>query len=259
MALMLPLAAHATDAGPTTADFALMRQADVVVLGETHDNPTHHHVQAEIIADLQPRALVVEMLTPDEASDLVADPAGYSAQWSENGWPDYAMYLPIFTASDALVYGAGVTREVARASYKDGVAAHFEGDVQAFGLSDPLPTDQHDQRIELQFDAHCEAMPRVALGGMVEVQRLRDATLARVTLEALQKSAQNADGPVVVITGNGHARADWGVASYLQRVQPGLRVISVGQSEDGVRPEGGFDLVYDAPAVIRDDPCDAFK
>ena len=41
---------------------------DVVILGEIHDNPAHHEVQAERVADIQPRALVFEMLTPEQAA-----------------------------------------------------------------------------------------------------------------------------------------------------------------------------------------------
>lgn len=255
IALLTPTFALALDAGPGADDLALLSTADVVVIGETHDNPAHHAVQAEIVAALQPAALVLEMLTPEQVAELLQDPPGYSAAWEDAGWPDYSMYLPIFTATDAAIYGAAVPRDVARASYTDGVAAHFDGDAVLFGLDQPLPKDQHDQRIELQFFAHCEAMPRVALGGMIEVQRLRDATLAKAALDAIDTSGK----PVVIITGNGHARADWGVPAMLQQARPDLVVKTIGQAEDGNAPDGTFDLIYDAPAVDRPDPCDTFK
>ena len=47
-------------------------RADVVLLGEVHDNPAHHAFQAEAVAYLAPRALVFEMLTPAQAA-LVVD------------------------------------------------------------------------------------------------------------------------------------------------------------------------------------------
>ncbi len=253
--LVIPSIAHALERGPSADDLAGLATADVVVIGETHDNPAHHAVQAQIVAALQPKALVLEMLTPDQVTDMTRDMAGFGTAWEKAGWPDFEMYLPIFTASDAAIFGAAVSREVARASYTDGVAAHFDGDPALFGLDQPLPGDQHDQRIELQFFAHCEAMPRVALGGMIEVQRLRDATLAMVALDAIDSTGK----PVVIITGNGHARKDWGVPAMLRQARPALVVKSIGQAEDGQVPEGGFDLVYDAPAVDRPDPCDTFK
>ena len=252
---LIPVPLAAMDTVPGAQDMALISEADVVIVGETHDNPAHHAVQAQIVAALAAPALVVEMLTQDEATDLAADPQSYAAAWEDAGWPDYEMYRPIFTASDARIFGAAVPREVARATYTDGVAAHFDGDLAAFGLDHPLPDDEQALRLDLQFAAHCEAMPRDMMGGMIEVQRLRDATLAKVTLGAIDATG----GPVVIITGNGHARSDWGVPAYLRRLRPDLKVVTIGQAEDGLAPEGGFDLLYDAPSVERPDPCASLK
>ncbi|MCI2399387.1 ChaN family lipoprotein [Aliiroseovarius sp. N1Y82] len=234
---------------------------DVLIVGEVHDNPVHHDVQADFVARMQPAALVVEMLDSDQAGRitgiLAGDPGAASELlgWNARGWPDFEMYRPIFTASPARIYGAAVPREVARAAYGGGIAAHFGDGAAAYGLEDALPEDELSQRLDLQFRAHCDAMPRDALGGMIAVQRLRDATLARAVVQALEEVG----GPVVVITGNGHARRDWGVPSYLARVAPDVTVAVVGQGEDGEVPDGGFDLVLDAPSVDRPDPCEAFR
>lgn len=253
---LIALTLFATPALAQTAeDMSRLKAADVVILGEVHDNPAHHEVQAQIVRDVAPAALVIEMLGQEDVEALAADPAAFAERWAGTGWPDFHMYLPIFKAHDGLIIGAAVAREVARATYADGVAAHFQGDAVAFGLTDALPEDQQAQRVELQFQAHCEAMPREMMGGMIEVQRLRDATLAAGVVQAMVDTG----GPVAVITGNGHARKDWGVPSYLARVAPELTVISVGQGEDDVPPEGGFDIVLDAPAPDRPDPCAQFK
>lgn len=254
---LIPLStpAVAQEATLSADDLSRLTQADVVIVGEVHDNPTHHRVQVQIVQALAPTALVVEMLGQDEADKLVADPAGYAQAWAESGWPDFQMYLPIFQAHTGPIIGAAVPRKVARATYADGVEAHFQGDAMDYGLTEALPEDQQAQRIELQFQAHCEAMPREMMGGMIEVQRLRDATLTAGVVRALDDTG----GPVVVITGNGHARQDWGVPSYLARVVPDVTVVTIGQGEDGVAPEGGFDVVLDASAPERDDPCAQFK
>ncbi len=45
-----------------------LSDADVVILGEIHDNPEHHENQAWVVRELAPGALVVEMLkASDEA------------------------------------------------------------------------------------------------------------------------------------------------------------------------------------------------
>ena len=74
------------------------------------------------------------------------------------------------------------------------------------------------ERLNMQMDAHCGALPEEMLGGMVEAQRLRDAALAEGVLAALAESS----GPVVVITGNGHARLDWGAPRMLERARPDI-------------------------------------
>ncbi|HKK85201.1 MAG TPA: hypothetical protein VJ942_06720, partial [Roseovarius sp.] len=59
--------------------------------------------------------------------------------------------------------------------------------------------------------------------------------------------------------GNGHARRDWGVPSYLQRVAPELDLLVIGQAEVGRTIHGTFDEVVTADPVDRPDPCAAFQ
>jgi uncharacterized iron-regulated protein len=124
-----------------------------------------------------------------------------------------------------------------------------------FGLTDALPPDQQTAREALQKAAHCDALPDEMLPMMVTVQRLRDAMLADAALAALEETG----GPVIVITGNGHARKDWGAPFYITAAAPDIVVFSLGQGEAGQMPDGGFDLLMDGPAVDRGDPCEAFR
>jgi uncharacterized iron-regulated protein len=241
--------------------------ADVVILGEVHDNPHHHLVQAEMLRRLSaagraPGAVIYEMLTEDQANavtpDLVADPVAMERAlgWADSGWPDFAMYHPIFAAlPEVPVRGAAVPRAETRAVMEAGLAGAFGPNAALYGLDRPLPEEDQDAREVLQHAAHCEALPADMLPVMVDIQRLRDARLAQVALAALDEHG----APVVVITGNGHARTDWGVPAALALVRPGLRVFTVLQGEEGGAPEGGGDLsLTDAPAPERDDPCAAF-
>lgn len=234
---------------------------DIVLLGESHDNPAHHAVQARAVDQIAPRALVFEMLTARQAArvtdDNRNDPAtlAQALGWTESGWPDFALYFPIFAAApSARIYGAGVPRDAAREALKTGIVASFGDEAAAYGLTTPLPPGQQAEREALQMAAHCDALPEDLLPGMVDLQRLRDATLARAALRALDETG----GPVVVITGNGHVRSDWGVPSVLARVRPSVDVLAVGQDEDGAI-EGAFDTVLPGPAVDRGDPCAAFR
>jgi len=252
--LAAPLAALA---GPVTGIIA-----DIYFLGEVHDNPAHHLVQAEAVAEIRPAAIVFEMLTPEAAGkvrdDLLDDPLalGAALDWEASGWPDFAMYAAIFAAGrGATFYGAEVPRDAARAAMAIGVAQSFGDEAEAYGLTQPLDAEELAQRLNLQMDAHCGAMPLEMLPMMVDLQRLRDAEIARAAIAAYDETG----GPVVVITGNGHARPDWGAPAYVARVRPELGLFALGQSEAGAAPDGGFDGLADAAPVAREDPCAAFQ
>jgi len=235
---------------------------DVSVLGEIHDNPAHHAEQAEQVEKLQPAAIVFEMLTADQAArvtpDLRDDAEALAAaiDWGAGGWPDFSMYHPNFTAApEAAIYGAMVPRAEARAVFEEGPVAVFDGDAARYGLDEDLPADQQAAREALQMQAHCNALPEDMLPGMVAVQRLRDAVLARAVVRAMDDTG----GPVAVITGNGHARRDWGMPAMLARAAPDLDIWVLGQTEADQPLEGVFDSVESAPAPDRPDPCAAFQ
>ncbi|NSY39161.1 ChaN family lipoprotein [Leisingera sp. ANG59] len=239
-----------------------LRGADVVILGEVHDNPVHHQRQAQLLMALKPKAVVWEMITSEQAESLdpaSLDDAGQTAKmlnWARSGWPEFALYAPVFAAAKgARQYGALVPREQAAEALEQGGAGYFGAGASArFGLDQPLPEAEQAAREADQQANHCNAMPPEMLPVLVNFQRLRDATLAAAADRALADTG----GPVAVITGNGHARMDRGLAVYLAKARPGAVIRSLGQSERG-QISGQFDLVLDAPAAERPDPCLAFR
>ncbi|MFU8863638.1 MAG: ChaN family lipoprotein [Rhodobacterales bacterium] len=250
-------------AGPLSVEILdQVTAAPVVIIGEVHDNPAHHAVQAALVAHIQPRAIVFEMLTEVQADAVTPqtradeETLGDALDWADSGWPDFSLYYPIFAAAPAAaIYGAAVPRDAARAAMQAGIAESFGDQAAAFGLTTPLPPAEQAAQEDLQQVAHCNAMPPEMLPVMVDLQRLRDAVLARETLRAVDATG----GPVVVITGNGHARRDWGVPAYIAAMRPDLEVVSIGQQEDGGGAPGGFDILLSSPAVDRPDPCEAFR
>lgn len=231
--------------------------ADVVVLGEYHDNPGHHARQADLIAEISPKAVVFEMLTPEEAEALDTTPRVVPAMMEgvkTVAWANMADYVGVLVASSR-VKGAALPREQVRQAFSDGAAVVFGEEADLYGLQNAIAPDEFETRKALQFAAHCEAMPMEMMGGMIEAQRLRDASFARTVLKAVDTYG----APVVLITGNGHARTDWGVPSYLARVRPELTVHAVGQGEPDQSPRGTFDTVAESPAPERNDPCEAFR
>jgi uncharacterized iron-regulated protein len=245
-------------------------QARFVLLGEIHDNADHHRLQARLIARLaagpRPPAVVFEMLDRkhQEAIDAflaggMRDPDALAVRvgWAESGWPDFALYRPVFAAA----LDAGLP--ILAAGLRAGVEDRDEGpEWQArFGLTEPLPPEQQFARIEEMFTSHCELIPREQLDAMVEMQRARDARMA----DALLRGAE-ARGRAVLIAGAGHTlRA--GVPALLERagVASGA-ILSVGFLE--VDPQerrieqteaSEFDLVVFTPAAEREDPCERLR
>ena len=234
--------------------------ADVVILGEIHDNPEHHRNQALAVAALKPRALVFEMLTPAQAGKIPpdrtdADAMARAFDWQNSGWPEFSMYHPIFVAApEARVYGGDLPPGDAQRAVSDGATPVFGADAALYGLTTRLAPEDQSAREADQRDAHCNALPEDLLSGMVEAQRLRDAALARAVVQALDETG----GPVAVITGSGHARVDMGVPAVLDLVVPQARVLSVGQIEAPAAARQPYDLWIVTPPAPRDDPCAAF-
>lgn len=264
-ALLTPVSAWASD--DLGAQFL---DTEIVVLGEVHDNPVHHANQAKIVERLRPAALVFEMITPGDARRITPGMRDTAAaldrhlNWSAGGWPDFALYYPIFAAApEAAIFGGAVPRDQARQAVTDGAAALFGEAAPLFGLTQPLPEAEQTARIDLQRMAHCDAMPENMLPGMVEAQRLRDAALARATIAAFETARAVSDTPqVVVITGNGHAREDWGMTAMLRSYyadQPDIDIAALAQFETEPDPSQRFTAQIVTPATDRPDPCDAFK
>lgn len=245
------------------AFIAMAEEADIVVLGEIHDNPTHHRVQAEVVAALAPAALVFEMIPQDreaELNALRADGAdrtilAESLEWKQSGWPDFDYYADIMDAApEAQIFGAGQSSADVSRAVLEGAAGVFGPDAKIYGLDQPLEPEEQALREAEQAAAHCDALPSEVLPGMVEAQRFRDAGLADATLWARIMSG---NGQVVVITGSGHADKESGMPAMIAMADPDASLVSLGQFEDGANEPDDFDAVLLAPSPNRPDPCAA--
>ncbi|MEM8698823.1 MAG: ChaN family lipoprotein [Pseudomonadota bacterium] len=252
---------------------ARLSAADVAILGEIHDNPRHHTRQAEMVAAIEPAGLALEMV-PEASEEGIAvflDQGGGRGEigpaigWNRLGWPDWALYRPIFEAAPrAEIAGGAVPAPVLTKAIRQGAQAAFGVGAARYAL-DRAPDASTQIALEDEMiAAHCNKLPRSAAGGMVEAQRLRDARFA-----AAVERAHRSGGPTVLITGNGHARSDRGVPAYLAASRPELRVAVLGQVEvrEGLtRPaeyagaEGlPYDYVWFSARFDRPDPCASFN
>lgn len=242
----------------------IARNQNVVVVGEIHDNPIHHFVQREFSAGIKPDAIVFEMIQEGDEAKLNAlrkantprEEIETALDWEKSGWPPFPHYAQIMDASpNAVIYGAALPRERVRRAVKEGAASVFGDQAGLFGLDKPLPRDEQIRREARQMEAHCDMLPPEMLPGMIEAQRLRDASLAAAVLRAQREVG----GKILVIAGNGHADLIQGMPFALSLASPGETVFSFAQLESAPDETPPFDAYHVTLPAERKPPCEAFS
>ena len=258
---------------------AAVRRARLLLLGEQHDNPDHHRLQAELLREAvaigRRPALVLEMVEPGVGEKALAacrSAPGHGCttrvlrrelDWDSGGWPDWQLYRPVFRVAierDLVLAGAGVRRGEARA---------LVGEVER--LLDARSAAE--LRTEI-IESHCGYAPEHAVDAMVLVQQARDARMADTLAAWAGRDSALRDGTVsdgaVLLAGLGHTRLDRGVAWHLDdaeraglvavalvEVSAGLdRAPDYATNFDGRLP---FDFLWFTPRTDDRDPCERFK
>ncbi len=258
------------------------RGSTFVLLGEQHDNPDHHRLQARVLRDLTASgrypAVGFEMFTKDQAPAIArylaahphdASGLGDAVNWKQSGWQDWKLYEPVVQATlDAglPIVATNLTPSTIRALRKSGLPALDRPFAERYGLDRPLPPAVAEEMAAEIRASHCHQVPEPLVARMIAMQRARDATMADALL------AGATAGGAVLITGAGHARSDRGVPLYLRAVDPRASITSVAFSEvqNGAtdpasyqRAAGAarapFDYVWFTPRLDNDDPCEKFR
>lgn len=262
---------------------AALSKADFVFLGETHDNEDHHRLQARLLRGMLSEgrrpALALEMFDTGQAEvlaralaseNVTAETLAEATGWKKSGWPDFALYRPIFEAAleaRLALIAANLPRSVAREVVRKGLEP-LPADVRALlaGAGEPSSTELAAWAKEME-ENHCQELPKELLDGLVRAQRARDAQMA------LQVAASDRDGRgAVLITGDGHARSDRGVPAWLAGLRPGRVILSIAlveadpdrrwprqYAEPFAAERFPFDYVIFTPRAEREDPCEQLR
>lgn len=230
-----------------------LKTVDVVLVGEKHDNPDHHRLQARIVTALRPASCVFEMLDDGDpiAAARAATELAALAQWDTSGWPPFAMYAPVFDAC----YGAGaqvVAGHPTRRQVKTVMSGEALPAAEAAGVPIGAIDDGGRKRlVDAIAGSHCGQLPPEMTGPMVAAQELKDGWMARAVLRSPL--------PTVLVAGTGHADAGFGVPRYLGRPSRSVMFVEVDSKEyDPARYGFSADWLWFTPAVDDLDPCAAF-
>jgi uncharacterized iron-regulated protein len=252
-----------------------------VMLGERHDNPDHHVLQAKIVRGLveagRRPAVGFEMLSTDDAAALARylarspkDAAGLgdAVNWSRSGWPEWRFYQPIAQAAldgSLPIVATNLSRPATDAVRRNGLPGLGPALTSQLKLAEPSPETRSAMARELR-ESHCGQVPESMIDRMVDIQWARDARMAAsLTRPGLRDGA-------VLVAGAGHARRDRGVPAHLARQAPGAPIASLAFVEvDPAAAKPGdyaarfvsdalpFDYVWFTPKIDDGDPCEKFK
>lgn len=264
----------------------IAREADYVLLGEKHDNIDHHLIQAWLIESIfgngRISPVAFEMLTTDQHEKLEeyqtdypgnATQLGSFLKWEESGWPSWSMYYPVFQAAmtaGAPLIAASEPRQKFRQMVTKGVKTVLGDDTYAqLGLEYTIPPLILEAKRQDIVESHCNKLPESMINPMVQVQHAKDAIMAHILVE---NNANHGENGVILITGDGHARNDYGVPWHLKRVASDKSVVTIGiieVAEDLIDPRQyaaktrtekiPFDFVWFTPRSDDEDPCERFS
>jgi uncharacterized iron-regulated protein len=239
--------------------------ADVILLGEQHDNPYHHAIQKQVLELLGVQSklgsVVFEQVNWEQQPVLTAlnncslGQLATDLEWSASGWPDYKFYEPLFMSATryrAQLIAGNIAPQNSKAIYQKGYSALFSADEQKkLGLDTELDPDAQSALEQEIFQGHCGMLPQ---DRVKTIQRTRDAAMA------LAWFRQHKHGKTVFIVGAGHARKDFGIPWYLERLKPGLRIYSIGMNETGAEGKAAvYDQIITTAPAEREDPCVGLK
>ena len=242
-----------------------LQPAQVVLLGEKHDNADHHQLQAKLLAalidDKTDAVIAFEMLNdPDKLTGTWESPSAFAEAvgWNRSGWPEFSIYQPIIEVAldkKAMIVAANPSPEMLMETMKGGWQTIPPDELAVLGLDLPLSDSGLADLKQEIIDGHCGHASGKMVDMMIIAQRLKDAWMA-------QQMAKTGKSKQFLIAGNGHVRRDRGVGFYLPK-DKALSVAAIEVSQQQTDPtkysDLGVDFIFFTPRVDNVDPCEKFR
>jgi uncharacterized iron-regulated protein len=253
---------------------ARIDRADVVLLGETHDNPLHHEIQQRLlnarIASGSRPALLMEQL--DSESQPALDLALSNTDKEEallyasrlikfTDWKSYRPFLAAAIDNDLPVIAANISSQQLQPVIWDGFSAYDAADLKRMEVEEVWSDSRENYMLRHIGGAHCGQVRDTLREGLTRSQRLRDALMADAAMKDIGRG-------IVAIVGSSHARRDVGMPLYISARDPSAHILSIGLVEvvpgrdtpetyeaDSASGDAPFDVIWFTPRVARTDPC----
>ncbi len=230
-----------------------LKKAQIIFIGESHDNPAHHRAQLQIIKALENSgtkvAIGLEMFRSDSQK--------YLEQWVNgkmslhqfmnifnDNWSDFNQYREIFNHSyfkKIPMIGLNLSRSITRQVARNGFKSLSKKQLNELPIVTCNIDPAYEKFIKRALGGH--ANEDVKFQYFCEAQLLWDNVMAENLIAFLDK---NPDYSVVVIAGSGHAWKHGIPARIKDRSEYAFRVILpevIGRSEKGLVTEADTDYL----------------
>ncbi len=173
---------------PESELLAALATSRFAFVGEKHDNPDHHQIEARLIAQRltsRPGSAVVFEMLDDAQRPLIASLTAADSleaikaklAWPAKGW-DFAVYGPLFQASikDGILVAGNIGKKFIGELYEKGEPM-LQSDARFKTVFSASP-ETREYLLDTIFEAHCGMRPRDTLAPMVTIQLAKDASMA---------------------------------------------------------------------------------
>lgn len=256
---------------------ARINQANVLLLGETHDNPQHHDIQQKLLkarigSGARP-ALLMEQLDSENQAALDLALAGSNQDEALNtatglikftDWKFYRPFLATAIDNKLPVIAANISSRQLQPVIWQGFAAYDVAALKRMAVEEVWSESRQNYMLRHIGGAHCGQIRDELRAGLTRSQRLRDALMADAAVSSIGRG-------VVAIVGSSHARRDVGIPLYLAARDPSARIFSIGFVEvipgrdapetyetESASGDAPYDVIWFTPRVARADPCADF-
>ncbi len=272
-----------------------LAQYDVLYLGESHDNATHHQLQLEVIQQLLQQGrkpdIAMEFFAQWQTPVLMAfvqapkakKPSDETArlqrlrgqlnwkQVSDKLWKQYSAFIVLARQQGLRVYGADISRALAYRLTQQGYASLTPLEQQQSPQGDFVDPAYEALMRQRFIDGHCGWSEPTVLKGLYEAWLARNQAMAEAIVRMQRKNE-----PTVVILGNGHVENNYAVYERVKKLNPTLKQLNLGFQEVTIKPSllaayltpdqalgrtfpSRHQVYWFTPRSDWEDPCEKYK